>query len=503
MAQLRWTTQDAPSDRQPGQQALFDDIVVRHVGKGEYRGLEFYHVEAKRLINHVPSHLPFDYTINAYRGCSHACAYCLDGDTEILMADGSTRPLRKIEVGDRLVGTSDLGRYRRYTETEVLDSWTTHKLAFAIRLRDGREIISSGDHRFLSDYGWRYVRSCGAHAQPDLDFGSRLLGLETMPPAPEQGEVFRLIDAAVVGSPKLIVDEIVDLKTTVPMFDITTTTGDFVANGIISHNCFARPTHDYLGFGVGADFDSKIVVKTNAVDLARAETAPGRWAGHRIAMGTNTDPYQTAEGKYRLTRGIVEVLGERENPFSILTKSTLALRDLDVLADAAARTDVVVDFSIPTLDEEVWRRTEPGTPHPKQRIEAVRRLNDSGIASGVLIAPILPGISDRPDQLRDIAEAVVDAGARFATPMYLHLRDPQLKDHWFEWLAEHYPDLVPKHHDLYATRRNVPTGMERRLSNSVQVQISGSGGLRNRWRMPPEPGAGPPTRPVDQLRFAV
>jgi DNA repair photolyase len=498
MAQLRWTTTDAGSD----QQALFDDVVLRHVGRGEYRGLEFYHVKAKRLINHVPSYLPFDYTINAYRGCSHACVYCLDGDTDILMADGTTRPLRKIERGDRLVGTSDLGRYRRYTETEVLDTWMTRKPAFGIRLRDGRQIISSGDHRFLSDYGWRYVRSCGEHPQPDLAFGSRLLGIETLPPPPEGGAPYRLLDAAVVGHPRLVVEEISDLNTTVPMFDLTTTTGDFLANGIVSHNCFARPTHDYLGFGLGQDFDAKIVVKTNAVELALAETAPGRWAGNRIAMGTNTDPYQKAEGKYRLTRGIIEVLTERQNPFSILTKSTLVLRDLDVLTEAAARTDVVVDLSIPTLDEDVWRRTEPGAPHPRQRVEAVRRLNEAGISSGVLIAPVLPGISDRPDQLRAVAEAVVDAGARFATPMYLHLRDPQLRAHWFDWLAEQYPDHVDDHAEIYRTRRNVPAAMERGLRASVRVRISRAGGLPNR-RPARDVGEKPGRPAADQMRFAV
>ena len=482
MAQLRWTSVDDTSI----QPTLFDDVVLRHVGRGEYRGLEFYHVEAKRLINHVPSPLPFDYTINVYRGCSHACAYCLDGDTEVLMADGTLRPLRKVEPGDAVIGTSDLGRYRRYRETTVLDAWTTEKPAFRLRLHNGTELITSGDHRFLTDYGWRYVRSCGDHSQPDLAFGSRLLGLESLPPPPQRGEVFRLVDAAVVGSRDLMVHSIEELDVTVPMFDISTGTGDFVANGVISHNCFARPTHDYLGFDIGRDFDSKIVVKTNAVQLAHAETAPARWAGHRIAMGTNTDPYQRAEGKYRLTRGVVEVLGERQNPFSILTKSTLVLRDLDVLAQVAATTDVVVDMSIPTLDEDVWKLTEPGTPHPRQRIDAVRRLNEAGIPSGVLVAPVIPGLSDRPAQLSEVASAVVDAGARFASPMYLHLRHDALKGHWLRWVEEHRPDLLDLHRDLYRTRRNAPAAMERRLASMVESELASHGGLRNRWRMPPK-----------------
>lgn len=213
--------------------------------------------------------------------------------------------------------------------------------------------------------------------------------------------------------------------------------------------CFARPTHEYLGFDVGEDFDTEIVVKINAVDLVRAETAPGRWHGSSIAMGTNTDPYQKAEGKYRLTRGIAQVLIERGNPFSILTKSTLALRDLDVFLEGPGL--VTVDFSIPTLDEKVWRETEPGTPHPRRRMEAVAALNRAGIPSGVLVAPLLPGISDRPEQVAQVMAAATRAGARFASPMKLHVK-PGLRAHWFDWLRRHHPDLVDHYLHLYRDR---------------------------------------------------
>lgn len=215
--------------------------------------------------------------------------------------------------------------------------------------------------------------------------------------------------------------------------------------------CFARPTHEYLGFDIGPDFDSQIVVKANAVALARAETAPGRWAGDRIAMGTNTDPYQKAEGKYRLTQGIVEVLSDRRNPFSILTKSTLALRDLDRFVEAAGKTHVSVDFSIATLDEDVWRETEPGTPHPRQRIAAVKRLNDAGVPSGVLVAPLLPGISDAGAQVAEVTKAAEDAGARFITPMLLFL-SPPVKRHWMRWLRNHRPELVSEYAHMYRDR---------------------------------------------------
>jgi DNA repair photolyase len=213
--------------------------------------------------------------------------------------------------------------------------------------------------------------------------------------------------------------------------------------------CFARPTHDYLGFGIGDDFDSQIVVKINAVDLVRAETAPGRWHGASIAMGTNTDPYQKAEGRYRLTRGIAEALIERGNPFSILTKSTLALRDLDLFATAPHL--MTVDFSIPTLDLEVWRSTEPGTPNPGLRMEAVRTFNEAGIPSGVLVAPLLPGISDSAEQVAAVMRAATDAGARFASTMPLHLK-PRLRAHWFAWLEQNHPELVERYQDLYQGR---------------------------------------------------
>src|SRR5688572_15310262 len=187
--------------------------------------------------------------------------------------------------------------------------------------------------------------------------------------------------------------------------------------------CFARPTHTYLDLDADRDFERRIVVKVNAVSLLQAELRPRRWAGELIAMGTNTDPYQRCEGKYRLTRGIVEVLSERANPFSILTKSTLVLRDLSLLAEAAQRTSVRVNLSIGTLDEDVWRATEPGTPHPLRRIKAVAALNEAGVPCGVLVAPVIPGLSDGEDQLRAVATAVADAGAVSVSTVGLHLRN--------------------------------------------------------------------------------
>ena len=284
---LRWELSDGPSS----QGALFEPV-HREVGRGEFRGMEFLHVQARRIINEVKgggadSFLPFRFTINPYRGCSHACSYC-----------------------------------------------------------------------------------------------------------------------------------------------------------------FARPTHEYLGLNIGADFDQRIVVKVNAVERLRAELVPSRWAGHLIAMGTNTDPYQRCEGKYRLTRGIIGVLADAENPFSILTKSTLVLRDLDLLAEASRRADVRVNLSIGTLDEAVWRSTEPGTPHPRHRLRAVEQLNEAGVACGVLVAPVIPGLSDAPDQLAEVGRACVEAGAVSVSTVLLHLR-PGVKEHFLAELGRTHPHLLARYRKLY------------------------------------------------------
>jgi DNA repair photolyase len=238
--------------------------------------------------------------------------------------------------------------------------------------------------------------------------------------------------------------------------------------------CFARPTHEYLGFDRGADFESKIVVKVNAPELLRSQLGKG-WSVEGIAMGTNTDPYQPAEGKYRLTRRLVEVLVEHRNPFSVLTKSSLALRDLDLFVEAARHDLVHVDFSIGTLDDAVWRQTEPGTPHPRRRIEAVRRLNDAGVPSGVLMAPILPGLSDRPEQLDAVVEAAIDAGARFVAPILLHLRRG-VRDHYLEWLRTAHPELLDRYLALYPRAGYARPEHRKALSRLIAELVAGHGG---------------------------
>ena len=218
--------------------------------------------------------------------------------------------------------------------------------------------------------------------------------------------------------------------------------------------CFARPTHEYLGLNLGEDFDRKIVVKVNAVEKLRAELADPRWRGEAVAMGTNTDPYQRAEAKYRLTRGVITALAERGNPFSILTKSPLVTRDLDVLRGAR---DVSVNFSLGTLDQRVWRATEPGAPNPRRRVEAMAQLSAAGIRTGALVAPILPGMSDSPEQLREVIAAIRDAGGRLLGLGPLHLR-PGVREHFLHWLRGHDPALHRQYvlryaHSDYAPER--------------------------------------------------
>ncbi|HEY8524784.1 MAG TPA: radical SAM protein [Acidimicrobiales bacterium] len=240
--------------------------------------------------------------------------------------------------------------------------------------------------------------------------------------------------------------------------------------------CFARPSHTYLELDADRDFERRIVVKVNAPSLLRRELDPRRWAGDLIAMGTNTDPYQRAEGKYRLTRAIVEVLTERANPFSILTKSTLVLRDLSLLAEAARRTDVRVNLSIGTLDEEVWRATEPGTPHPMRRVRAVEKLNEAGVPCGVLVAPVLPGLSDGPDQLEQVVKACVEAGARSISTVLLHLR-PGVKDVFFDRLTVTHPHLLPTYRRRYRDRAYASAAEQEALQATVRDLVRSYGGV--------------------------
>ena len=645
--------------------------VARTFDTPEFHGITFYEVEAKSILNRVPasSRMPFEWTINVYRGCSHACTYCMWGETTILMADGRTKPLADVRVGDAIYGTVFDGKYRRYVRTHVLAHWQTVKPAYRIALEDGTELITSGDHRFLTGRGWKHVTGSehGRNRRPHLTINNELLGTGRFASPPEHGPEYRrgylcgmirgdgqlgsytyqragrthgdvhrfrlamtdlealrrtrryladldasttefvfqeaagakkrvsairtsthhgvaAIQAAVCwpqassaewgkgflagifdaegcysrgilrisNSDRVILDQItsclrrfgfsctiepgdqtrvkpvmnvrllggvrehlrffhtvdpaITRKRTIegqaiknktplrvvsieplgldlPLFDITTGTGDFIANGVVSHNCFARPSHTYLNFDAGADFETKVVVKVNAAEVLRRELRRPSWAGAHVAMGTNTDPYQRCEGRYRLTRAVLEALRDHRNPCSVLTKSPLLLRDLDLFEELAGTAGFTASLSIGTMDEEVWRRSEPGTPHPKARMAAVRTLRQAGISCGILMAPILPGISDSPEQLQTVVRAAAEAGATHVSPVTLHLR-PGVKEQFMPWLAREYPELVEGYRRLYRGS-NAPESIRKAVAERVRA-------AKRRHPAPPAPAVDSP-----------
>ena len=232
--------------------------------------------------------------------------------------------------------------------------------------------------------------------------------------------------------------------------------------------CFARPTHEYLELGPGRDFEREIVVKVNVPEVLRAELRRPSWTGAHVALGTNTDPYQWVEGRYKLMRGIWEALRDAANPCSILTKSPLVLRDVDLLQEIAARTEVSACFSVPTLDEKAWRASEPRTPHPRARLEAVAELNRAGIPTGILIAPLMPGINDAPEQVERIIALATEAGAMHIGGITLHLRG-SVRGVFFEWLRGYRPDLVPRYEKLYARGAYVPERERRHIEAAAGV----------------------------------
>jgi DNA repair photolyase len=571
--------------------------------------------------------ISFDQSINPYRGCEHGCIYCMAGDTQILLADGSWKPLADIVVGDQIYGTEQRGRRRRYVRTQVLAHWRTAKPAYRITLADGTELVASGDHRFLTERGWRFVtpgdqaqRPCltvhntlmgfgatGALQRPKdacayrrgylcgLIRGDRHLGVyryarpgrangdqhrfrlaladvEALERAalflrsfgiatdrftfqvataarkqldairtssrtavaaiasliewPERsdgdwlrGFVGGIFDAegsfgdgciriantdrqiigvlsdalralsfnSIVETPRpdapkpvhyvrvrgglrehlrfmrafdpairrkrtiaaqaiestasLQVAAIEPLGREVELFDLTTGTEDFIANGVISHNCYARPSHAYLNLSPGLDFETRLFYKQDAARLLEQELAAPSYRCSPITIGANTDPYQPIEREYRVTRSIIEVLAKYRHPFSIITKSAMIERDIDLLAPLAADQLVYAMISVTTLSNELKRTLEPRTASPAARLRAIRNLHEAGIPVGVMVAPIIPVLTDH--ELERILAAAVASGAQSAA--YVLLRLPyELKDLFREWL-EHNEPLKAKH----------------------------------------------------------
>jgi len=647
---MRWEQQSLDGDPQPALPG-YSDAVVRHFDAPDAVDTRFYEVRAKTILNRVPeaTQMPFRWTINAYRGCTHACVYCAWGGTPILMGDGTHKPMEKLLAGDTVYGTVRTNKYRQYSRTTVLAMWTTVKPAFRITLADGTELIASGDHRFLSNRGWKHVTASGRGQQdrPHLTMRNSLVGTGGFAPQPtetsqyrrgylagmirgdghigeylykrgnravraggfrlalvdlealwrtraylrEEGvetnhrifqvaagnrreaqsiytglgraerieeliewpvmpsldwlrgflagifdaegsrshfvlriantdpEILRWIDVAArrlgfdtsvdrssnanglasirirgglsehlrffhltdpaIGRKRSIEGQVVKTVTNLrvesiepigelPLYDITTGTGDFIANGVVSHNCFARPTHEYLDFNAGRDFEREIVVKVNAPERLRVELSRPSWQGEHVALGTNTDPYQWVEGRYELMPGIWEAFRDARNPCSVLTKSPLLLRDLALMRELNAVTEFSAALSIPTIDRNAWRETEPRSPNPRARLEAVAELRRAGIRTGVLVAPLMPGINDNPEQVAEVVRLATEAGASFISGIALHLRRG-VREVFMEWLSEHRPELVERYAELYRRGAYAPVSERRRLTHLIQA----------------------------------
>jgi DNA repair photolyase len=248
-------------------------------------------------------------------------------------------------------------------------------------------------------------------------------------------------------------------------------------------------------------YGRSIRVKTNIVDVLRKELARKSWQRELVAFGTATDPYQPAEGRYRLTRGCIEALSESRTPLSLLTRGPLIVRDIDVLQEAATRVDLTVSFSVPTLDREVWRRTEPNTSPPAQRLRALRALIDAGIKAGIGMAPILPGLSDKPEQLTDVIRAARDAGAAFVWANMLYLR-PGTREHFMEKLARDWPEEVGRYQEMYDGRAY----LDRRDVDAVKQQVRSLGaqyGISDRRLQPLAPPPEPEQGTLEAVQLSV
>lgn len=580
----------------------------------------------------------FDRSINPYRGCEHGCSYCGAPDTSILMANGRTRALSELRVGDEIYGTRRSGFYRRYVKSRVLAHWSVIKPAFRTVLEDGTELVTSGDHRFLSDRGWKHVTGTenGASRRPHLTTQNKLMGTGSFAEGPVENDGYRqgylsglirgdghlksyqysytklnsfrlalcdpeallraqdflldfgvatrefrfakaagnhremnairtsgrsmfeaiskliawpmnptsdwakgflagIFDAegsfgqtiwripntdpeiidwvkkclamfsfsfviehqphtdrksidtvrlkgglrehlrffhtvrpaitrklnlegqAIKSDAKLRVVSIEPLGEAMRLYDITTETEDFIANGIVSHNCYARPSHAYLGLSPGIDFETKLFAKPDAAARLREELANPNYRVEPIAIGVNTDAYQPIEREYKITRSILEVLDEVRHPAYLITKNALIERDIDLLGSMAKANLVSVTLTIVTLDHGISRHLEPRATAPARRLKAIERLAKAGIPVNVNVAPVVPFLTD--SELEAILEASAAAGATSA--MYTLLRLPwEVKDIFRAWLDAHYPlkaaHVMSRVHQMRGGRDNDP-----------------------------------------------
>ncbi len=424
--------------------------------------------------------VPFEVSLNPYRGCEHGCVYCLRGDTPVLMADGATRLIRDIRPGNEIYGTERRGPYRQYVRTRVLDAWRTLSPAVRLTVADGTTLVAGEDHRLLTRRGWKFMTDAeqGAGRRPHLTVNDQLLGTGAFAPSPEHTESYSrgylsgvirgdghrasyqyeragrahgnqhqfrlerdLAGQALKSSADLNVESIEELGVELPMYDLTTGTGDFIAAGIVSHNCYARPTHEYLGLSAGLDFETRIFVKEDAPALLREELEDPSWEPRPVAMSGVTDPYQPAERRLEITRGCLQVLAEFRNPVGIVTKNRLVTRDRDLLAELAEHDAARVSVSVTTLDADLKMKMEPRAPAPGRRLDAIEQLAEAGVPVDALVAPVIPGLTDH--EIPEILAAVADAGAGHAS--YVLLRLPHGVSDLFEnWLEHHFPDRKQK-----------------------------------------------------------
>ena len=589
--------------------------------------LEVYEEEARSIIaeNESPD-VGFRFSVNPYRGCFHACSYCLDGSTPILMGDGRTKALADVRVGEEVYGTALVGRYRRFVRTPVLAHWRRVEEAFRVELEDGTRLIASGNHQFLTQRGWKHVapraRRGGQHshlttnnhllgtgflAEPPIDMvdyrtgylcgmirgdallasyayhgrrrgvdaqhhfrlalvdfeallrtrrfletfdietreflfqrasagrkplrairthaaahvarireivrwpsdpnsdwskgflagifdaegsysrgvlrivntDSEIIGhvtrslarfgfdfiVESRPPRKrpvyavrirrglrEHLRFFHMTNPAVTrkraiegqaikNDARLRVTSVKRLGIAMPLYDITTGTGDFIANGVVSHNCYARPTHQYLGWGAGTDFDRKIVAKVNAPELLRRELGRRSWKGETIVFSGVTDCYQPLEAVYGLTRRCLEVCLEFRNPVGIVTKGALVRRDTDVLSALAKEADATVYVSVPFADDRAARALEPNVARPEERLAAIAALSGAGVRTGVAVAPVIPGLNDA--DIPKVLARAREAGAEKAFLTLLRL-PAETRLVFEERLAEAFPDRAAR-----------------------------------------------------------
>jgi DNA repair photolyase len=580
---------------------------LEELGEPPIARLEIIEDATKSILSENDSpDLGFRWSVNPYRGCWHACAFCLDGDTPILRGDGTHAPLRAFRVGDEIYGTEQRGSYRRYVKTRVLDVWQTIKAAFRVELSDGSSVIASGGHRFLTRRGWKYVtgseqgrdrrphlttndvvmgtggfqqqllashaykkgyltgmvrgdgllrsysypregrshgdqfqfrlalvdfepllrvraylaeidvqvhdvafyagtanhkplRAIRTHArqsfekirtvvdwpdEPDDEWrrgflggifdaeGSwsqgvlrisnndeRILGVtqdalarfgfDAVLEPPTQSHAgsnvrirgglrehlrfMHLTDPCITrkrdfAGRALKTDAAIGVKRVVAlgydllMYDITTGTGDFIANGVVSHNCYARPRHELLSFGAGTDFERKLVVKPSAPALLREAFDKPSWKGELLMLSGDTDCYQPLEASYRLTRGILEACVEYKNPCAVISKAPLVERDIDLFVELTRVADFGITISIPLWNPEHSRAIEPFVATPKRRIKTIERLAAAGLRVSVNIAPMIPGLGD--EDMPAILEAARDAGATRAGFTFLRLPGP-------------------------------------------------------------------------------